>query len=133
MKKERLKVLEMVESGKISVEEASKLLEALKSSTDLDWEPDYDDAEEKLNQFSKNVDAFAKDFSDKFSSTFKEVEPKLRAATKTVIEKTVSIIDDISKSLNETAKNLDNKEECCSCGCSEEPSGDNADDEPKEN
>lgn len=111
MKKERLKVLEMVEEGKISVDEATKLLETLKAGADFEWgAADYDDAEERLNQFSKNVDAFAKDFSDKFSSAFKEVEPKLKSATKVVIEKTVSMIDEVSRSLHEAATNMETVE-----------------------
>lgn len=116
MKKERIKILEMVEEGKISVDEATKLLESLKTSGgDFGWEPDCDGAEEKLHEFSKNVDQFAKDFSDKFSGVFKEVEPKLKSATKVVLEKTVSLLDDVSRSLNEAAKNMERKTDGCCC------------------
>ncbi len=119
MKKERLKVLEMIESGKINVEEATKLLEALKGSSEYEWDPtDYDDAEEKLNQFSQSVDSFAKEFGDKVNSTFKEMEPKLRSAAKVVVEKTITVVDDLAKVLGDTAKNLDNKEAKSDCCCS---------------
>ncbi|MCL2699810.1 MAG: hypothetical protein FWE68_05805 [Defluviitaleaceae bacterium] len=123
MKKERIKILEMLEEGKISVDDATKLLEALKSGSAFPWDaPDYDDAEEKLNEFSKNVDQFAKDCSEKFSSVYKEVEPKLKSATKVVLEKTVSLLDDVSRSLNEAACNMENKGDCCCEGdeCKEE-------------
>jgi len=129
MKKERIKVLEMVEEGKISVDEAAKLLESLKASGDAGWTPDYEDAEEKLNQFSKNVDQFAKDFSEKFGVVFKEVEPKLKSATKVVLEKTVSLLDDVSRSLNESARNMEAKADC-GCGCEGEEC---SDDKPREN
>ena len=128
MKKERIKVLEMVEEGKISVDEATQLLESLKTGGDFGWEPDYDCAEEKLHQFSKNVDRFSRDFSEKFSDVFKEVEPKLKSATRVVLEKTVSLLDDVSRSLNEAAKNMEQKtEDCC---CTEKEC---FEDEPKEN
>ena len=126
MKKERIKILEMLEEGKISVDDATKLLESLKcSGGDFDWSPDYEDAEAKLHQFSKNVDSFAKDFSEKFSVVFKKVEPKLQSATKVVLEKTVSLLDDVSRSLHEAANNMEPK-----CNCEEE---DCCRDEPREN
>ena len=48
---------------------------------------------------------------DKFSVTFKDVEPKVKKATKTVVQKTVSVLDEISSSLNETLRNLDENNE----------------------
>ena len=125
MKKERIKILEMLEEGKISVDDATKLLESLKGCGDFGWEPGYEDAEEKLHQFSKNVDSFARDFSEKFSVVFKEVEPKLKSATRVVLEKTVSLLDDVSRSLHEAANNMEPK-----CNCVEE---DCCEDEPKKN
>ena len=125
MKKERIKILEMVEEGKISVDEAAKLLEALKTNGDFGWSPDYEDAEEKLHQFSKNVDSFAREFSEKFSVVFKEVEPKLKSATKKVLDKTVTLLDDVSRSLHEAANNMEPKCDCEEPKCCE--------DEPNQN
>ena len=125
MKKERIKILEMLEEGKINVDDATRLLESLKGSGDFDWGPDYEDAEAKLRQFSKNVDSFARDFSEKFSVVFKKVEPKLQSATKVVLEKTVSLLDDVSRSLHEAANNMEPK-----CNCEDE---DCCEDEPREN
>ena len=135
MKDERIKVLEMVEQGKINVDEAAKLLEALKATEDVDNSSDF---QEKINAFSQNVESFAKDVGDKMGTAFKGMEPKIRKATKVVVEKTANLVDDISKALNESLKNLEecageNSEECdCneeSCNASEEA----PDNEPKEN
>jgi len=126
MKKERIKILNMLEEGKISVDDAAKLLESLRTGAgDFEWSPDYEDAEEKLRQFSKSVDSFARDFSERFSVVFKEVEPKLKSATKIVLEKTVSLLDDVSRSLHEAANNMEPKCSCTETDCCE--------DEPKEN
>lgn len=134
MKKERLRILDLLEQGKITADEASKLLEALKSPTvDFDdMESDFaTDVEEKLNRFSRTMDSFAKDFGDKMSGTFKDVEPKVKNVTKHVISKTAAIMDEISKSLNESLKSMEGKDCCCDeekeeCCCGN-------DDEPREN
>ena len=130
---ERLLVLKMLEEGKISADDAVKLIESLKSNTQR-FEFSNDDMNEKLSRFSQAVDSFAKDFSGKVESVTKDMEPKLKKATKIVVEKTASIIDEISKNLNETLKNLDVETEVspceCECDCECE---DKCDDEPKEN
>jgi hypothetical protein len=142
MKQERMKILELLDQGKITAAEAASLLEALKANDAQDRFWDEDTAKyvhEKVNKFSQNVEGLSKDVGDKLEAAFKEIEPKLRAATKVVVEKTAVIVDEISKSLGETLKNLEEKcseEKCC---CEEEPAENAAecagkpDDAPKEN
>jgi len=126
MKKERIKILDMLEAGKISVDDAARLLESLRTgSGEFEWSQDYEDAEAKLHQFSKNVDSFAREFSEKFSVVFKEVEPKLKSATKKVLDKTVTLLDDVSRSLHEAANNMEPKCDCEEPKCCE--------DEPNQN
>ncbi|MDR2648689.1 MAG: hypothetical protein LBB94_03085 [Clostridiales bacterium] len=123
MKQERMKILELLDQGKITAAEAASLLEALK--TNDAQEPFWDEdaakrVHEKVNKFSQNVEGLSKDVGDKLEAVFKEIEPKLRAATKVVVEKTAVIVDEISKSLSETLKNLEEngtEEKCC---CEEE-------------
>jgi len=114
-KEERMLILNMVAEGKISVDESLKLLESLnagQTKEDFTYDYNYDfDFEEKVSKFSKSVDEFAKEMKDKFSVTFKDVEPKVKKATKTVVQKTVSVLDEISSSLNETLRNLDENNE----------------------
>lgn len=136
MKEERMYILNLLGEGKITAEEASKLLEAVgkdKKSRKEYWDDDFV-AEEKLIRFSQSVEAFAKDFGSKIESTFKDMEPKVRKTTKTVMEKTASVVDDISKSLYESIKNLDNKDcDCCAEEVCEEVHEDENVDEPREN
>ncbi len=158
MKKERLKVLNLLEQGKISAEEAAKLLETLKSPGFEPYYWDCDTAEEHINNFSKNFDGFVKDFGEKMDTAYKSVEPKLKKATFVVVEKTASIIDDIAKSLNDTLQSMEgdcccnkqNSQSCCDdeccdddccddeccdedCCCGEQSADECCDDKPKEN
>lgn len=139
---ERLKVLQMLEDGKISSEDALKLLEALKPPfghrfrQNFESEEFNDEWNEKLNRFSQSVDTFTRDFGDRFSDVAKDMEPKLRKAAKTVVEKTSMVVDDLSKALNESLKNLDEKTEEKSDASgfdTAETKADETDDKPKEN
>ena len=129
MKQAKLKILEMLEAGKIDANEAVQLLDALKSNA-------YDDSfgidEEKLHRFGQSVDSFARDFGGRVEGFYREVEPKIKKASHVVLEKTAAVFDEISKSLHETMENqrkaAEGQEGCCAdsdCCC--------ADNEPKEN
>ncbi len=121
MKKASLKILALLESGKITSDEAVKLLEAVKKNDGISTSFDSEDVQEKLSNFSAQVDTFAKDVGGKMGSAFKEMEPKVKKATKVVFEKTAKVVDEISKSLNETLKNMET-EDCCEdtdCCCGE--------------
>ena len=134
MKQERLKILEMLEDGKITADEASKLLESLKhAGKQSRWDDDGEDFDfgERVNAFSKNVEEFSREVGAKMNTAFKTMEPKLRAATKVVVEKTANVMGEISRALNESAKNMARDKSCCeeeeSCCCGD------ADEGPKEN
>ncbi len=126
MKEERMRVLKMVEEGKISVAEATELLEALslsKGNTDASK-----DFQEKVTRLSANAESLARDLGGKMEEAFRDMEPKIKKATKVVVEKTAAIVEEISRNLNESLKNLEKVtsecgEECCceeECGCCEE-------------
>jgi len=104
MKQERLKVLSLLEEGKITADEASMLLEKLShpDGYTLISDETADQVEEKLQRFAKNAEAFAKEFSQKAAEAYKDVEPKLKKASQTVLEKTASIVDDIAHSLHDS-------------------------------
>ncbi len=125
MKKERMKILDMVDEGKISVDEATKLLEAM-SSTNESVFYNSDDFEERMSQFSKNVESFCDDISNRFSDKYKNVEPRLKQAAKVVVEKTANIADEVAKSLHESLKNLDEN-------LNDVINQESSDDTPKEN
>ncbi|MDR1665249.1 MAG: hypothetical protein LBR83_10085 [Clostridiales bacterium] len=142
MKHERLKVLELLDQGKITADEAAKLMESMKRSQDNDgWQmfdgDTVEHVEEKFARFTKHVDNFTREFGSKVEAVYKEVEPKIKKASQAVLEKTASVFDEISKSLNESLENArksaekpcDEPEGCC-CNA-EDPQAD--DDAPREN
>ena len=109
MQEERLQVLKMVDEGKITVDEATKLLDALKGTAAMHHaavapSPNF---EEKFNSFTKDTKEFFKDVGSKINHMYKEAEPKIKSATKAVVCKTANLADNISQSLNEKAKNME--------------------------
>ncbi len=71
------------------------------------------------------MDQFTRDFGSKVQDVYKEVEPKVRKAGQTILEKTAAVFDEIAKSLNESLENAragdcccedEAEEECCCCG-----------------
>ena len=111
MENERIHVLKMVEDGKINVDEAAKLLEALRM-TSAPAGPDYN---EKFKEFAGDMKEFAKDVTCKINELTKKAEPKVKEFAKTVVSKTADLADNISASLNEKIKDMD--ETACGCGC----------------
>ena len=104
MKQERLKVLGMLEEGKISADEAGMLLERLNQSDHhhLISEETAEQVEEKLHRFAKSAENFAREFGQKAAEAYKDVEPKLKKASQTVLEKTAAIVDEVAHSLHES-------------------------------
>jgi len=123
MQEERLQVLKMVDEGKITVDEATKLLDALKLAGGPQANLD-----EKFNAFAKDTKEFFKEMGAKINEMYKEAEPKIKEATKTVVSKTANLADNISQSLNEKIKKMDDGE-CCNscdpCGSCEDAPADN--------
>ena len=117
---ERAMILQMVESGKVSVDDAVKLLDAIKldqAQNDRQKLFDTIELDERINRFARTCDNIARDISDKVSDTWRGVQPKVKSATKAAMEKTISAIDKLSQSLNESLKCLDEEAEGCQCGC----------------
>jgi len=138
MKQERLKVLSMLEEGKISADEAAMLLDKINQGSDGSHfisEETSEQIEEKLKSFAKGAESLAKELAHKAEHVYKDMEPKLKKASQVVIEKTAAIVDDIAHALHESIENAKNKaeKECCdedNCACEIKP---NDDDTPKPN
>ena len=112
MKEERMKILDMVEKGIISADEAQNLLTALSAKSDDD----------KLAEFAHNVAEFTKTVGERTKEVCSKVSPKVKDATKKMVTKTAELVDNMSKSLNEAVKKMeaDDCEESCDCGCQDE-------------
>ena len=104
MRQERLKVLAMLEDGKITADDAAALLGKLNEADGNHFISDdtAEHVEESLQRFAKNAEHFAKEFGQKAYSAYKDVEPKLKKASQAALEKTASIVDEIAQALHES-------------------------------
>jgi MinD-like ATPase involved in chromosome partitioning or flagellar assembly len=108
---EKMRVLDLLESGKISAPEAAELLSVLNSRSE-----GKSDSEEKLRQFAKDCNQFAREVGCKMQEMYKDVEPKVKKASKSALEKAAAALDNLASSINESLEKADDE-----------------DDEPKEN
>ena len=108
LKEERIMILEMVKENKISTEDATKLLSSLQGEKLVNF--DNEELEEKFSKFYSSVDSFAKDLKTRLDKAYKDAEPKVKNATKKVMEKTANVMGDLSTSLNESVKKMEEKE-----------------------
>lgn len=114
---EKMRVLDLLENGKITAEEAARLLESLGSKSSQ--------VEDKLHRFAADVNKFAKEVGEKVQVMYKNVEPKIKKAGHTALEKAATALDELAHTIHEALEKAD-KESCCDgepCDC----------DEPREN
>ena len=111
---EKMRVLELLEAGKITADEAARLIEALGSGPKVFTKENRENIEEKLQQFSKDVNKFAKETGVKIQEFYKEVEPKLKKAGYVALEKTAKTLDSLAKSIHESLeKNKPDEQSGC--------------------
>jgi len=122
---EKMRVLELLEAGKITADEAAKLLEALGSSKLMSKET-RENVEEKLHQFAKDVNKFAKECGCKMKEFYKAAEPKIKKASQTALEKAAAALDSLAHNIGDSLEK--SEAACCdeNCTC-------NNDDAPKPN
>jgi len=125
-KPEKMRVLDMLDAGKITADEATQLLDAL-SGPQFISKDTRDNLEERISKFASEVNAFAKDVGCKVHGMYKDVEPKIKKASQTALEKTAAVLDDLANNINESLEK--GQDECCgsSCAC------DVDEDTPREN
>jgi polyhydroxyalkanoate synthesis regulator phasin len=122
---EKMRVLDMLENGKINAQEAAQLLEALGKNRFFDKEQ-REQVEEKFQRFAADVNKFAKDIGEKVQIMYKNVEPKIKKASQTALEKAAAALDDLAHTIHDSLEKA-NKENCCDePGCCEN-------EEPREN
>jgi len=117
---EKMRVLDLLESGKITADEAANLLEVLGSSRIMSKET-RENVEEKIQQFAQDVTKFAKEVGCKAQVLYKEAEPKIKKASQTALEKAAAALDNLACNISDS---LDKAETCCGgegdCTCSED-------------
>lgn len=119
MPNEKLSILKMLENGKITSDEAARLLEALGRSESRESAPTprprYEDTSSRSNSPSgaprkstssgspvAGLDSLADDLGRKFDAFAKDFEPRLQKFSEVVAEKTVAVADKIAKTLEPT-------------------------------
>ncbi|MBR1735956.1 MAG: hypothetical protein IJ736_02910 [Firmicutes bacterium] len=95
MTEETKMILKMVEDGKITSDEAIKLLKTLRDRNNGCGI----DIEDKIQKASKAVGGFAKDVNKTVSSLAKKAEPVVKDFTYTVIDKTSEITNNVGKAV----------------------------------
>ena len=126
-KEERLIILNMLKESKITVDESIKLLNAIDNAgaencCSFDFGSNVN-MEDKFEKFTSTLDSFAKEVGEKAKTTYKDLEPKLKSGTKTVIEKTICVLGDINNSLTESLENMkrdEDGEKNCENNCDED-------------
>ena len=98
---EKMRVLDLLEAGKINAEEAAQLLSVLNAPRFMNKET-RENMEEKWNQFSKDCNKFAKDVSCKVQELYKKSEPTIKKASRAALEKTTEAVDKLACALHDS-------------------------------
>ena len=112
---EKMRVLELLEAGKITADEAAKLLEVLGGSRIMSKET-RENVEEKLHQFAQDVSSFAKDAGCKMKEFYKSAEPKIKKASQTALEKAAAALDSLACSISDSIEKSQ-QAACCEGDC----------------
>jgi polyhydroxyalkanoate synthesis regulator phasin len=116
---EKMRVLDMLENGKINAQEAAQLLDSLGKSRVFDREQ-REQVEEKFQRFAQDVTCFAKDVGEKAKEMYKNVEPKIKKASQSALEKAAAALDELACTIHESLEKVDKTEGSCeegTCSC----------------
>ena len=113
MQEERLLVLKMLQDGKINVDQAEKLLNAL-SYNNFDYDNYFCECKQselecKIKKISRSIDGLVKDLGDGAKNIYKNMEPKLIKAAQCFTKKAAAITQELSEKLSQASDKLNNK------------------------
>ena len=108
---EKMRVLDLLDAGKITADEAAKLLEALGRPQFISRDT-RDNLEERIGKFAAEVNAFAKEVGCKVQDLYKDVEPKIKKASQSALEKAAATLDGLANNINDS---LDKGANGCCC------------------
>ncbi|MCL2603997.1 MAG: hypothetical protein FWD90_05925 [Defluviitaleaceae bacterium] len=113
---EKMRVLDMLENGKITADEAARLLESLGRGRLFDKEQ-RENVEEKLRCFAADVNKFARDVGEKVQVMYKNVEPKIKKASQTALEKAAAALDELAQTIHGSLEKAAAESCCAEEGC----------------
>jgi hypothetical protein len=138
---EKSQIISLLEQGKISVDDAERLLKAAGPQ----WQAPRIDRQKVQDQLGRVADKVAdkagdvaSTVKDRLTDAWETASPKMKAGYKTALEKTVEVVDKLAGVLREHLENVDVESDCaCDCCCEipDEEANENAssDDSPREN
>ena len=120
MSNEKMRVLDLLDAGKITAEEAAMLLESLGKNQGFMSKETRENVEDKLQRFGQECSKLAKEVGEKVHVFYKGVEPKIKKVSQAALEKTACMLEDLACSISESLE----KAECCcedeNCCCNKE-------------
>ncbi|MCL2405783.1 MAG: hypothetical protein FWC92_09605 [Defluviitaleaceae bacterium] len=119
MNNEKMRVLDLLEAGKITAADAAMLLDSLGKNQGFMSKETRENVEEKLQRFAQDCSKLAKEVGDKVHVFYKGVEPKIKKVSQTALEKVACTLEDLACSISESLEKAD----CCddeNCCCNEE-------------
>lgn len=108
---EKMRVLDLLETGKISAAEAAELLSVLNAPRPIVNRETRENMEEKIHQFARDCNKFAKDVGCKLQEAYKNAEPKIKKASKSALEKAADALDNLACSIKENMEQDDEVDE----------------------
>ncbi|MCL1877805.1 MAG: hypothetical protein FWF80_03015 [Defluviitaleaceae bacterium] len=110
-KNEKMRVLDLLESGKINAAEAAQLLSVLNGpSKPLITKESRENAEERMRQFAKECSKFAKECGHKMQDMYTDAKPKIKKASQVALEKAADALDNLATSINESLDDPDEED-----------------------
>ncbi|MCL2357773.1 MAG: hypothetical protein FWC70_11600 [Defluviitaleaceae bacterium] len=100
-KSEKMRVLDLLEAGKINAAEAAQLLGVL-SGPKLLTKESRENAEERMRQLAKDCTKFAKECGCKMQELYSDAKPKIKKASQAALEKAADALDNLAHSINES-------------------------------
>lgn len=136
-----MKVLEMLEAGKITAEDASKLLSVLNDAPQPARQAHHvhlrnHDVEEKLQTFAKDVNHFAKEVGHKMQDWYKTAEPKIKRTSQAALEKAAVTLDNLAQGISNSLEKMELEKQapCCADNtCATTGTCENPEDTPQPN
>jgi len=134
MSNEKMRVLDLLDAGKITADEAAKLLESLGSSYGFMSKETRENVEDKLKHFAQDCGKLAKEVGCRVHEFYKGVEPKIKKASQTALEKAACVLEDLAGNISQSLEKSAAK--CCddeACSCPKEESTCCSEDAPMPN
>ena len=129
---EKMRILDMLESGKITAADAAMLLESVGKTQRFVSQETRENVEDKLQRFAQDCGKLAKEVGDKMHDFYKGVEPKLKKASQSALEKAACVLEDLASNISESLETV----ECCedeNCNCNTESTCCGGDEGPHHN